>query len=253
MARFNRWIGLRTTIEKSNSRSILSRGQKGVKEPMQPAVHGRSGFDSSDNDAVSVFSTGLGWVGLVGAGDVVQAVTFGHETPVEVLRSLPHPRRPVDELPQRDWSPSLRKRLEAYAAGERCDFSDVPVRLDHLTGFQQAVIGIVRTIAYGATMSYGEVAVSAGFPRAARAVGQVMASNPAPLIVPCHRVLAAAGRLGGFSAPCGPKMKERLLALERGDPSLSTGTASSARGRKTSSRCVEPGGGVLQASDVPFS
>jgi O-6-methylguanine DNA methyltransferase len=93
-------------------------------------------------------------------------------------------------------------------------FDDVTLALDHLSPFQQRVIAACRAIGYGATRSYGEVAALAGSPGAARAVGQVMAGNRMPLVVPCHRVLAAGGKLGGFSAPQGLNLKRHLLALE---------------------------------------
>jgi methylated-DNA-[protein]-cysteine S-methyltransferase len=103
-----------------------------------------------------------------------------------------------------------------YAAGEPVDFADVPVALDHLTPFARRVVKHCRAIRRGQTRSYGDVAAAAGRPGAARAVGQVMAANRTPLVVPCHRVVAADGRLGGFSAPTGLAMKRRLLALEAG-------------------------------------
>jgi methylated-DNA-[protein]-cysteine S-methyltransferase len=83
-----------------------------------------------------------------------------------------------------------------------------------LTPFQQRVVETVQGIPFGQTMSYAEVAERAGSPRAARAVGNVMAQNRTPMVVPCHRVLASGGRLGGFSAPGGTEFKRRLLALE---------------------------------------
>ena len=94
------------------------------------------------------------------------------------------------------------------------DFSDVPLALDHLTPFGRRVVAACRRIPWGQTRSYGELAAECGSPGAARAVGSVMAKNRYPLIVPCHRVLAAGGELGGYSAPDGLKMKRRLLAME---------------------------------------
>ena len=84
------------------------------------------------------------------------------------------------------------------------------------------------------TRSYGEVAAAAGSPGAARAVGQVMAANRTPLIVPCHRVLAAGGKIGGFSAPQGLALKRRLLALESGEGAGSSQGPARARRRARS-------------------
>ena len=106
------------------------------------------------------------------------------------------------------------ERLQQFAAGELVDLSKIRVSLSHLTLFQRQVVKACRAIKRGDSRSYGEVATAAGSPGAARAVGQVMRSNRTPLIVPCHRVVAAGGKLGGFSAPQGLAMKRRLLELE---------------------------------------
>ncbi len=82
------------------------------------------------------------------------------------------------------------------------------------TAFQRAVIDHCRRIPRGEVLTYGQLAERAGYPRSARAVGNVMATNRVPLIVPCHRVVGAGGNLGGFSAPQGLQMKRRLLRLE---------------------------------------
>jgi methylated-DNA-[protein]-cysteine S-methyltransferase len=106
------------------------------------------------------------------------------------------------------------ERLQQFAAGEIVDLNRIPVSLSHLSTFQRRVVKACRAIKRGQSLSYGEVAAAAGSPGAARAVGQVMRTNRTPLIVPCHRVVAAGGKLGGFSAPQGLAMKRRLLELE---------------------------------------
>jgi methylated-DNA-[protein]-cysteine S-methyltransferase len=107
------------------------------------------------------------------------------------------------------------ERLKSYAAGEAVDFSDVRIDDGHLTEFGRKIVKACRRIARGGTKTYGELAARCGSPGAARAVGQVMARNRYPLVVPCHRVLAAGGLIGGFSAPEGLTMKRRLLSLEQ--------------------------------------
>ena len=104
--------------------------------------------------------------------------------------------------------------LQQFAAGDMVDLARIPLSLNHLTPFQRRVVKACRAIKRGQSLSYGEVAAKAGSPGAARAVGQVMRTNRTPLIVPCHRVVAAGGKLGGFSAPQGLAMKRRLLELE---------------------------------------
>jgi methylated-DNA-[protein]-cysteine S-methyltransferase len=105
-------------------------------------------------------------------------------------------------------------RLLNYADGEPEDLRDVPLALDHLSTFQRRVVKACRAIPLGERRTYGQLAAAAGSPGAARAVGTVMATNRVPLIVPCHRVVASGGKLGGFSSPQGLAMKRRLLELE---------------------------------------
>ena len=105
-----------------------------------------------------------------------------------------------------------------YFTGEPVDFAGVRLALD-AEGFAARVYAAVRGIGWGETTTYGAVARALGAgPEAARDVGQAMAHNPVPLIIPCHRVLAAGGALGGFSAPGGAASKRRMLALEGVEP-----------------------------------
>lgn len=105
--------------------------------------------------------------------------------------------------------------VQRYFAGEAVDFTAVALDLGAQGDFAARVYAHVRRIAWGETTTYGAVAHALGAgPEAARAVGRAMANNPAPLIVPCHRVLAAHGGLGGFTAPGGGDAKMRMLALE---------------------------------------
>ena len=114
----------------------------------------------------------------------------------------------------------FRRELQAYDRGS-CGFS-VAHDHRHLTSFTRAVLDACRAIRPGRTASYGELAAVAGSPGAARAVGQAMHRNPTPILVPCHRVLAAGGRIGGFTP--GLDLKRRLFAhegiVEGGAPAL---------------------------------
>lgn len=113
---------------------------------------------------------------------------------------------------------AIRKTVAAiirYFDGAPQDFRDVPVDLGRQEPFFTRVYDHVRTLGWGEKSSYGEVARALhATPEAARSVGQAMARNPVPLIIPCHRVLAAGGRIGGFSAPGGSDAKARMLELE---------------------------------------
>jgi len=102
-----------------------------------------------------------------------------------------------------------------YFTGERVDFSAVPVDLGEQEPFFAQVYDHVRALGWGETTTYGAVARTLGAgPEYARDVGRAMANNPVPLIIPCHRVTAAGGRIGGFSAPGGSTSKARMLELE---------------------------------------
>ncbi len=103
-------------------------------------------------------------------------------------------------------------QLVEYAEGRRTAF-DLPLAFDG-TPFQRAVWSALLEVPYGETISYGALAARVGHPRAARAVGTVVGSNPMPILIPCHRVLPADGSLGNYSGGEGPPFKRRLLGLE---------------------------------------
>ncbi len=160
----------------------------------------------------TVFKSSLGWFGVQWNGQAVTGLTFGHPTrkaAIAALGDAPAPSSP-DACPD----PRLVTRLQDYADGRPDDFSDITVATGHLTPFGRRVLEACRRIPYGRTSSYAALAGKAGSPKAARAVGQCMKANRVPLIVPCHRVVGAGGRLGGFSAPGGVSIKQRLLDLE---------------------------------------
>ena len=167
---------------------------------------------ANESDTIVLFHTALGWMAMVGADAGLKRLTFGHESPEAALGHL-EPAIRADALVG-SWNLPLVKRLQAYAHGARDDFRDVPLDLGPQTEFQRRVRDCCRRVAYGRTSSYGELALDAGYPRAARAVGSCMAGNPVALVIPCHRILASGGRLGGYSARQGTCMKEWLLRLE---------------------------------------
>jgi methylated-DNA-[protein]-cysteine S-methyltransferase len=99
-------------------------------------------------------------------------------------------------------------------AGEKVDLNFVELDLAAAPDFNRRVYDILCTVPAGETITYGEIAQRMGDPGAARAVGRALGENPIPVIVPCHRVLAAAGKGGGFSAPGGVTTKLKLLSIE---------------------------------------
>lgn len=109
----------------------------------------------------------------------------------------------------------LGARLWDYFHGRPVSFGELPVDLRGFSLFSQRVLQECRRIPFGATTTYGELARRIGKPGAPRAVGQALARNPVPLVIPCHRVVASGGGLRGFSGPGGISAKARLLAWER--------------------------------------
>jgi len=170
-------------------------------------------MDSPNRQAfVVVFPTRLGWFALVGSGTKLRALTFGHPTRAAALEALDPGL--LARAREGQWNPSLVARLRAYASGRPADFRDVPLDFADCTPFERRVLRSCRRIPLGKTLTYGQLAAKAGSPGAARAVGRCMARNRVPVIVPCHRVVASGGQLGGYSAAGGTAMKRRLLELE---------------------------------------
>jgi len=113
----------------------------------------------------------------------------------------------------------LREQITAYFDGAYVNFDkDIPIITDGLSFFAGRVLDVCRDIRFGQTVSYGRLAEMVGKDGAARAVGGALAKNPLPLIIPCHRVVCANGKIGGFSAAGGITLKKRLLRLERQIP-----------------------------------
>jgi methylated-DNA-[protein]-cysteine S-methyltransferase len=128
-----------------------------------------------------------------------------------MLRRLPAARR---DTPPPEVA-AVIAAAQRYFAGAEVDFSAVTLDLDGQDDFFRRVYEALRRVGYGRTTTYGTLAKALGAgPEVARDVGQAMAKNPVPLIIPCHRVLAAGGKVGGFSAPGGAESKLKMLALE---------------------------------------
>ncbi len=135
---------------------------------------------------------------------------------------LPRPRRETLRVIHSRWphaveaasAPSrFQQAIVEYYEGKRVRFS-MDIDLTGLSPFYQSVLEACRQIPYGQTASYADLARAVGTPNAARAVGGAMARNPLPLVIPCHRVLASDGSIGGYSSSRGVEEKLRLLGLE---------------------------------------
>ena len=164
----------------------------------------------SDEDLNYVtFDTEMGWVGISGSTRGLRRITLPQPSAQEACQRL------GDGIKQASWSPGyfqdLIKQLKMYFSGHKTTFPD-KLDLSGATTFQHEVWQATRLIPYGETRSYTWVANQINKPRAVQAVGQALARNPLPIIIPCHRVLTVNGELGGYSG--GVKMKRRLLQLE---------------------------------------
>jgi len=166
----------------------------------------------------TIFKTRWGYFGLVCQGQAVCRTSLPAASQTAARQSLLTGANlgPADVPFEKDLLAALQRRIVAYFEGENVDFSTDPaVCLPNLSVFGQAILAACRQIAFGRTQTYAQLAASAGRSQAARAVGNVMARNPVPLIVPCHRIIRADGGLGGFSGIGGTAMKQRMLLHER--------------------------------------
>lgn len=156
-----------------------------------------------------IFDSVMGWVGISGSAQGLLQVILPQCSVQEVRKLL------GASIDYAIWSPhtfqDLMERLRLYFSGQRTAFPD-ELDLYRATAFQGEVWEITRLIPYGETRSYAWVAEQIRKPKAMRAVGQALARNPLPIIVPCHRVVAGNGTLGGYSG--GVEMKKHFLCLE---------------------------------------
>ncbi|WP_320202000.1 methylated-DNA--[protein]-cysteine S-methyltransferase [Agrobacterium sp. rho-13.3] len=162
-----------------------------------------------------VFSTAAGYCAIAWHEGGIMRFQLPTKTADEaarlMLRKVPAAKPTEATADIRD----LIDRVKAYFAGERVEFLGVALDLGEQSDFFSKVYASVRSLPWGHATTYGALAKELGAgPEAARDVGQAMAKNPVPLIIPCHRVLAAGGKLGGFSAPGGVTAKVHMLELE---------------------------------------
>jgi methylated-DNA-[protein]-cysteine S-methyltransferase len=156
-------------------------------------------------------ATALGPIGLAWSAAGLVRVRLPERDPEASARRLAR-LRPLAAPPAA--VAVVAERLAAWAQGAAPDFGEAQLDTGGLDDFEARVYARLRRVPWGATTTYGALAAAAGAPGAAREVGRAMARNPWPVVVPCHRVLAAEGRLGGFSGYGGALTKARLLALE---------------------------------------
>lgn len=162
----------------------------------------------------ALFDTPVGPCALVWGASGLVGVLLPEET-AAVTRA--HAERRFGGAQETEASPGIRQvmsRIVGLLSGEPDPLHDIDLDTSALPPFNLRVYALARGILPGQTLTYGEVAARLGEPQSARAVGQALGANPFPIVVPCHRVLAAGGKSGGFSAPGGARTKLRLLEIE---------------------------------------
>ncbi|MEW4489633.1 methylated-DNA--[protein]-cysteine S-methyltransferase [Thalassoglobus sp. JC818] len=184
-------------------------------------------IDTTSPQSFAVFRTDLGWMGAHLGRLGIKSLTFGHTTEQSAWESL---NISQDEAagPPPGWWKDAQNLLVEYASGEPVDLTQIPIEMGEKTAFQQSVVYQLQKVPYGEVVTYRDLAARSGSPGAARAVGNQMAKNCLPLIIPCHRVIGSGGKLGGFSAPQGLDMKRHLLSMEGCSPESFSAPSNSA-------------------------
>jgi len=170
-----------------------------------------------------LLKTPFGWCGLIFDNDKIREIVLPSPDKQRVLQRL-HSRcykTNSTKLRQGDSATEFLNDLKRYFNGEKVDFNNMARYITDLTrssNFERAVYKTLMTVPYGQVRTYQWVAQKAGRPGASRAVGNALAKNPLPIIIPCHRVVKSNGSLGGFSAIGGTELKKKLLVLENAIP-----------------------------------
>jgi methylated-DNA-[protein]-cysteine S-methyltransferase len=162
----------------------------------------------------ALFDTAIGRCALVWRGGLVIGAALPETSDERARLSLGRRFPGTVEAEPPPFAAEAIARVSQHLAGDRTDLDDIPLDLGAGSDFERSVWETARLIPCGEVRSYGDIAREIGAPKAAQAVGVALGRNPVPIIVPCHRVLAAEGRSGGFSAPGGIATKFRILEIE---------------------------------------
>jgi methylated-DNA-[protein]-cysteine S-methyltransferase len=162
----------------------------------------------------TLFATPIGTCSLVWQGDKVVGLRLPEASPAASRARIERRWTGAEEQAPPPAIQVVIDRVLKLLAGEKTDLSDVPLYFGESPDFHKRAYAIARTIPPGQTMTYGEIAKRLGEPHESREVGQAMGKNPIAIIMPCHRVLGADGKMGGFSANGGVATKRRILEIE---------------------------------------
>jgi methylated-DNA-[protein]-cysteine S-methyltransferase len=176
------------------------------------------------NASFALFATAIGPCGLVWGEHGILGVQLPERNDAAMRARLLRRWSGAEEASPSGEIGAARDAIVALLEGEDRDLREIVLDTRDLPPLHARVYAIARAIVPGATLTYGDIAITLGDRTLAQAVGQALGKNPYPIVVPCHRVLASGGRIGGFSAPTGIALKRKLLAIEsvhaRGAPSL---------------------------------
>src|SRR5690349_4391987 len=165
-------------------------------------------------DSYSIFETTMGWAGLAWGENGLIAAHLPERDPDVVRRSFARRAPGAEEAPPTPEIAALIEGIRALMRGEKPDLSGARLDIARVPEFNAKVYEIARRIPAGETLTYGQIAVKLGDRLLAQKVGEALGKNPWPIVVPCHRVTAANGKLGGFTARGGADTKLKLLEIE---------------------------------------
>jgi methylated-DNA-[protein]-cysteine S-methyltransferase len=167
-----------------------------------------------DQPGFALFDTAIGRCGIAWSAAGIVGLQLPEASDEVARQRLRRRFSDVRETPPLAAIAAAILRIQAFLAGARDDFVSLQFDDSQIGEFDRAVYRETRDIPAGATDTYGAIAARLGDPTLARAVGQALGRNPWPIVIPCHRVTGADGRMGGFSAPGGRATKRRLLEME---------------------------------------
>jgi methylated-DNA-[protein]-cysteine S-methyltransferase len=173
----------------------------GLKENQPPASY-------------SIFKTNFGWCGIVTYKKKLRRIFIGYRNYNQLPRQITEEFG--KDLKKTPSDGKLIEKIHLYCSGKKTSFRGYKMDWSSITPFQTKVLRAAMKIPYGTVSTYGKLAKTIGHPNSSRAVGNALSKNPFPLIVPCHRIVRGDGKVGGFSAGGGKKLKEKLLNMERG-------------------------------------
>jgi len=167
----------------------------------------------------TIFKTKWGYFGLAGIEYGLLRTCLPNNNPEKIKSRL----LTISQTPrfEKQLFKTVQEQITAYFEGDCVNFSpDIPIVLDGLSNFNCSVLTACRGIKFGEVITYSALAKKMGRTKAARAVGNALAKNPLPLIIPCHRIVRSDGQIGGFTAPGGMSTKAKLLKHERSSSTL---------------------------------